>query len=226
MTPIDALQALARGERPRDALLPPCRLEGLGTHAYGEEAIVSHFRQVPFEGLEATDTVSSPSCAAIFAGEAALFADTYDNRILRIWRLGSGEPCAAEPSIGLPFDTDLFQSRRDVALRREDHPELDLDGVKSVGEIGYSLAHGWQNTDGPPNWRTRPFLLRAFSSGNTGAALFAVHRLGPGQQRSSGFSFTAAKFGVGSDRSADLKIIRDLAGEKAIEKRPWRMHFA
>ena len=53
MTPIDALQALARGERPRDALLPPCRLEGLGTQVYGEEAIVSHFRQNPFAGLEA-----------------------------------------------------------------------------------------------------------------------------------------------------------------------------
>ncbi len=167
-----------------DALLPPCRLEGLGSQAYGEEAIVSQFRQVPFEGADAADCISSSGHAAMFAGQSALFADVYDERILRIWRLGPGAPRDAEPALGVPFDTDLSQARRDVALRREDHPQLASEAIAAVRDVGYGLAHDWQEADGPPNWRTRPFLLRAFSNGTTGAALFAVHRFGPKEQRS------------------------------------------
>ena len=226
MTPIDALQALARGERPVDALLPPCRLEGLGSQAYGEEAIVSQFRQVPFEGADAADCISSSGHAAMFAGQSALFADVYDERILRIWRLGPGAPRHAEPALGVPFDTDLSQARRDVALRREDHPQLASEAIAAVRDVGYGLAHDWQEADGPPNWRTRPFLLRAFSNGTTGAALFAVHRFGPKEQRSSGFSFVAARFGFGPGTSPEPKIIRDRAGERAVEDRQWRTGFA
>ncbi len=225
MTPIDALKMLLRGQRPKDALLPPCRLEGLGTEAYGEEAIVNHFRQVPFEGLEAVASVTSPANVALFVGDAAVFADIFDNRILRIWRLGPGLPCAAEPRIGVPFDTDLFQSRRDIALRREDHPQLDPNAFEPVQEIGYRLAHEWSADDSHPPWRSRPFLLRAFSNGNSGAALFALYQLGSGQQRSVGFSFAAARFNFGSASLANPQIVRDLAGEKAVEQAAWRTGF-
>lgn len=225
MKPLEALQMLARGQRPRDALLPPCRLEGLGTQAYGEEAIVSHFRNTPMGSLEATDVVVTPSHIAIFAGEAVLFADVFGDHILRIWRLGPGEPSATQPAIGVAFDTDLFQSRRDAVLRMEDHRELHADAKEIVEQIGYSLAHEWTPEDGSPALRARPFCLRAFSNGNIGAALFAVHRLGSGKVRSAGFAFAAARFALGKDGNQEPLIVRDLAGEKAVEKAVWRTRF-
>ena len=81
MTPIDALQALARGERPvwNIAFFPLAGWKDLGSQAYGEEAIVSQFRQVPFEGRTLRDCISSSGHAAMFAGQSALFADVYDS---------------------------------------------------------------------------------------------------------------------------------------------------
>lgn len=226
MTPIDALRMLARGKRPEDAILPSCRLEGSGTEAYGEEAVVNHFRQIPFDGTEAAGCLASSGHVALFAGDSALVADTHEGRILRIWRLGPGVPCPAEPSIGVAFDTDLYQARRDVMLRREDHPQLDPAAFETVREIGYDIAHGWSGDDGISNWRTRPFLLRAFSDGTTGVALFAVHRLGSGHVRSTGFFFAAARFAFGLDKTVEPQIVRDRAGEKATEQAPWRTNFA
>ncbi len=215
----------ARGERPRDALLPPCRLEGMGTRAYGEEAIVNHFRAVPLTGLDAADVVVSRSHVGIFAGKAALIAETYGHGIQRIWRLDPGDPLDAEPDIGVAFDTDLFQARRDVAFRREDHPEMQSDGFEIIEDIGYGLAHGREAGDAAPAWRVRPFLLRAFSDGTSGVALFAVHRLGPGAIRSAGFSFAAARFVLGEDRKQQPHLVRDRAGEKAVEKAQWLSRF-
>ena len=226
MNPIDALNMLASGKRPKGALLPPCRLEGMGIEAYGEEAVVNHFRHAPLVPMDAADVLVSSGHAALFAGDAALFADIYDGGILRIWRLGSGEPCGAEPSIGVPFDTDLCQARQDFAMRHEDHPELADAACDTVSQIGYRIAHDWSEADGAPSWRVRPYLLRAFSNGRTGAALFAVHRLGSGGERSVGFAFAAARFVFGIDASCDPQIVRDLAGEKAVEGKRRRTSFA
>ena len=225
MRAVYALKMLARGNRPRDALLPPCRLEGLGTRAYGEEAIINQFRVAPMEGLEAAQVITSPSHIAIFAGDEALVADVFDERMLRIWRLGPGEPLPAEPAIGVAFDTDLFQSRRDVALRWEDHPELDETARETLAQLGYRIAHGHDEGERLPAWRIRPFLLRAFSAGGLHAALFAVHRLGPGTERSAGFSLAAANFRDGEDGTQSSRITRDLAGEKAVARSPWCTRF-
>lgn len=162
----------------------------------------------------------------MFADEAVLIADTYNDRLLRIWHIGAADPCPAEPSIGVAFDTDLFQERRDVAWRPEDHPQLDTGAFEALREIGYGIAHGRAGAEGPAHWRTRPFVLRAFSDGPTTAALFAVHRLGSGQERSTGFSFAAARFMFGSERAAEPKVVRDHAGEKAVEQTVWRATFA
>lgn len=226
MSAMDALLKLARGERPRDAILPPCRLTGLGSEAYGEEAIVNHFRQVPFEGLETACAITTARNMALFAGKAALIADLHNGRLQRIWRLGAEAPRPAEPAVGVPFDTDLFQARRDTALRREDHPHLDPQAFDGLCEVGYRLAHGWTHADGPSVWRTRPFAIRAFSNGESAAALFAIHRLGSGVARSAGFSFAAALFGFGANAGTEPKIVRDIAGENAVENTVWRTGFA
>lgn len=226
MMAVDALSTIARGKRLEGAILPPCRLEGLGSAAYGEEAIINLFRRRPLDGLDATDIVASPGHVALFAGDDALVADIHDEKILRIWRLGPGAPVPAEPAIGVPFDTDLHQARRSVALRPEDHPELDPVALETVRAVGYELAHGRDAEEGPAPWRTRLFVLRAFSSGHTAAALFAVHRLGSERTRTAGFSFLAARISFGPEKHTAPHVVRDRAGEQAIERATWRTGFA
>ncbi|MGB3740132.1 MAG: hypothetical protein WA948_12370 [Pontixanthobacter sp.] len=224
MNAIDTLKQLATGNRVQGALLPPCRLDGWGGEAYGEEAIVNRFRQDPLDISDASHAVVSAHHAAVFAGNVALFADLYDGGILRIWRLGPGPCCPVEPAIGVAFDTDLHQARRDVAFRADDHIDLADGATDAILQIGYDIAHG--RAEGvAPDWRTRPFVLRAFSAADTHAVLFAVHRVGPGQHRSNGFSFVAAYIAARPDDRNDPRIVRDIAGEKTVERAEWRTGF-
>ncbi len=225
MSAIRTLENLARGDRVRDALLPPCRLDGWGGEAYGEEAIVNRFRQNPMDLSNTSTTVVSSHHAAIFAEDVALIADIYEGGILRIWRLGPGTPCPVEPALGVPFDTDLYQARRDVAYRAEDHPDLATEAIGGLERAGYGIAHLWSQDSHVANWRIRPFALRAFSGTSEHAVLFAVHCVGAGQQRSVGFSFVACRFQTGSKGNASAQIVRDQAGERAVEQAEWRTGF-
>ena len=222
MSALTALRRIADGERPNGELLPPCRLEAFGVEVYGEEAIVQSFRSAPFEISASAEIIAAEGHIAVFEGEHALFADLHGEDIARIWRLGPGEPATGEPAIGVPFDPDLWQSRREVALRREDHPALSKNGATAVEAIGRDLARKWQSGGGPGDYRVRPFLLRAFSAGERGAALFAVYRLGPLAQRSAGFSLAAASFQVAGGKLSGYTLIPDQAGETAVHGAVWR----
>ena len=226
MSALIALRRIAAGERPHGELLPPCRLEAFGLVGYGEEAIVQSFRSAPLEISSSAEVVLAEGHIAVFDGEHALFADLYGEDIARIWRLGPGQPTMGEPAIGVPFDPDLWQSRRDVALRREDHPALSEDGAAAAEAIGRDLARKWQSGGDPCDYRVRPFLLRAFSAGERGAALFAIYRLGPLAQRSAGFSLAAASFQVVGGKLSGYTVIRDQAGETAVHEALWRPRAA
>ena len=222
MSALTALRRIAAGERPHGELLPPCRLEAFGVEVYGEEAIVQSFRRAPLQISASAEVIVAEGHIAVFEGEHALVADLHGEDIARIWRLGPGEPAIGEPAIGVPFDPDLWQSRREVALRREDHPALSEHGAAAVEAIGRDLARNWQSGGDPGDYRVRPFLLRAFSAGERGAALFAVYRLGPLAQRSAGFSLAAASFQVADGKLSGYTVIRDLAGETAVHETLWR----
>jgi hypothetical protein len=218
MSALAVLRAVARGERPHGELLPPCRMEAFGAEYFSEEAIVQSFRNAPFVISDDGTAVETEDHLAVFDGAGALIADVFGGNIGRLWRLGPGEPGAAEPAIGVPFDADLMQSRGDLAIRREDHPALAAKAYDAVEEAGRLLARNWVPEDGPPPFRSRSFLIRAFTSGSASVALFAVYRLGPAAPRSVGFSYAAAL--IDGDGKAPT-IIRDRAGEAAVEAQPW-----
>lgn len=222
MNTVATLRALASGARPQGQLLPPCRLSAFGTSAYGEEAIVQSFRNAPLALSDAAQTIEAEGHCAIFDGDNALFADLYGTAIARIWRLGPGEPGKTEPMIGVPFDPDLCQARGDVAFRAEDHPALAAEASDALIGIARDEARSFRNSEGPGPYRSRVFVIRAFSALKEAAALFAVHRLGPDAQRSAGFSFVATRFRVEDCSAADIQIVRDRAGEAAIEQAVWR----
>ena len=223
MSPLEALRCLADGRRPHDAILPPCRLTGWGADAYGEEAILHRVRTSGGDDLSDAVGLEAPAHAALFATDAVLFADVLNGRIARIWRLGGGEPVAREPAVGVAFDTDLVQSRRDVAWRAEDHPELHPSHLEAVVVLGRDLAHDWTAGEVAADWRARPFLLRAFSTDAACAALFAVHRVGAEAERTVGFSHVAARWSATQGAAPKLaQVVRDRAGERAAEAAPWR----
>ena len=226
MSALTALRKVAGGSRPDGELLPPCRLEAFGVEAYGEEAIIQSFRRAPLEISASAEVIVAEGHIALFEGEHALVADLHGEDIARIWRLGPGDPAIGERAIGVPFDPDLWQSRRDVALRREDHPALSEDGAAAAEAIGRDLARKWQSGGGPGDYRVRPFLLRAFSADERGAALFAIYRLGPLAQRSAGFSLVAARFQVAGGKLSGYAVIRDQAGESAVQNALWRPRVA
>lgn len=227
MSIVNNLRMLALGERPGDTLLPPVRLFAGGTEYFGEEAILHAFRRAPLALRSTAEVVEAEGHIAIVAEDAALFATLYGERIARLWRLGPGEPAEAEPAIGVPFDTDLRQSRRDVAFRPEDHPALSATGAEVVEAIGRDLAQGWNGTEDQLSaYRRRPFAIQAFDDGNHGAVLFGMYQLGPDAVRSSGFTFVAATFNLGSDRPAARQVVHDPAGKAALALRPWRTTFA
>jgi len=223
MNALTALSNIAAGKRPQGELLPACRLEAFGIELYGEEAIVQSFRQAPLAIPARAQVIRVPGHIAVFDGEHALFADLYGEDIARIWRLGPGLPAHAEPAVGVPFDPDLWQERRDLAWRREDHPQLSEAGADAVHAIGCKLARHWEPGNGAGDYRVRPFLLRAFDGqgDGQGAALFAVYRLGPSAQRSAGFSLVAASFQLAGGALASHALVRDLAGEAAVQQAPW-----
>ena len=219
MSASDALRSIAGGHRPDGELLPPCRLEAAGAEFFSEEAIVHSFRNAPFAISDSAVVVESKDHLAIFDAETALIADVFGGNIGRLWRLGPGEPLAAELAIGVPFDTDLMQARGDLAMRREDHPGLAPEAAAAVEEVGRALARDWPASDSAPGYRTRSFLIRAFTSGNASVALFALHTLGSGAERTVGFSYAAALLDMNGGHA--IRIVRDRAGEAGMNTRPW-----
>lgn len=221
MTALEALRSIARGDRPTGELLPPCRLEAFGSEFYGEEAIVQSFRREPFIFSEHATVVEGGGHLAMFEGDTALIADVFGNSVARFWRLDASEPVEAEPAIGVPFDADLFQSRGDLAMRADDHAELSAQALPHVEETGRSLSRDWKLEDGPAPYRSRAFLVRAFTQADSSVALFAVHRLGADAVRTAGFSYAAALFRTDGEKRVTRHIVRDKAGEAAVLSRPW-----
>lgn len=222
MSGLQALRSIARGERPSGKLLPPGRLGAFGSTFYGEEAIVHSFRQAPVDISEHATVVERDGHLAVFDGETVLIADLCGGALSRLWRLGPGEPVQAEPALGVPFDPDLRQSRGDLAMRAEDHLELSNEAIPQVEKIGRSLARAGSADGGPTPFRSRSFLIRAFSQGSNNVALFAVHTLGPATVRTAGFLYAAALINMEENELATQRVVRDSAGEAALDQLAWR----
>ena len=176
----------ASGSSPQ--LLGNCKLEWAGAEIYGEEAIAEAFRAAPLTAEEGSLFVDSAQQAAWFSGESALIADLYDGRIARMWRIGPGDTPTTEPAVSVAFDPDLRQLRGSIYGRAVDHPLLTAAHFAAIHQAADQIL---APLPGTRQHRARAFLIRAFSSGDCGAALLAVHRLSGGDVRSDGFSFAA-----------------------------------
>ena len=211
MTALNAMQALAAGDSSaKGALLQTCRLAVGGSEFFGEEEIVAWFRGTAAITDE-PQSVSSASHAALFWTDTALFADVAGDHIARLGLLGPGKPVSRELSVAVPFDANMQQWPGDPAFSAHDHPELSLGDVGPIMQAGRELERNWQDASGQPALRARAFAIRAFSTGSTCAALFAVHVLAASAPRRAGFVHVAALIGGNS------RLIRDDAAECALD---------
>ena len=207
MSAADELRDLLAGRAPAGGLLQTLRLEAAGAEFYGEEAVLERGRAAPLDLSDPTE-VRGVSQLALFAGDVAAIADVYDERIGRAWVLSPGESAEPEPAVAVAFDTDLHQQRGAVMWDAADHPNAAPALLDRLAAVGESLLD--RITRDGSAYRVRAFLVRAFGSAERGVGLFALHRLGPGPERASGWSYAAVLVDPAGD-----KVVRDLAGEAA-----------
>jgi hypothetical protein len=202
MSAIDHLRAIARGDTPTDdGLLGNARCGWGRGELIGEESILAAFCAHPFNADGDVLAVEAGQGAALIGGQDALFADVYDGRIGRLWRVGAGVIFPDEPAIDVAFDPDMRQLRGDVYLRAEDHPALDGAGAEPL------LAAARMHVDQVRRkgaLRVRAFVLRAFGGADRGAALLSVFAMTNGTNRSASFSY--AILGFGSDEAAQRAV--------------------
>lgn len=196
MSVATALDAISRGEA-HSAILPTCRLEWSGIEAYGEEAISELFRAAPLAGE--SDLIECSHACLLSVGDGALFADLYDGQVGRLWRLGPGCSGGPERSVAVPFAPDLHQERGAIQFRLDDHPELHQGHAEAIIGIARTLLYP---SGEHPLHRARGFIIRAFSCGDAAAALVALHQLGGGDVRSSGWCYGGIRIAANGDVTA------------------------
>jgi hypothetical protein len=193
MTARDELRALLVGQRVPGGLLQTVRLELGGAEHYGEEAVLERGRAAPVD-LTRVEEVHGPAGLALVGDGVAVLADLYGERIGRVWAVGtlpSGEP---EAAVAVAFDADLQQARASVFLDAADHPHAAPDLLDRLSAAGERLVGG------EPGYRARAFLIRAWGNAARGVGLFAVHRLGPGPVRPSGWAYAVVLITAGEQR--------------------------
>jgi hypothetical protein len=218
MTALASLTALAAGERPNGGLTQACRLQAFGVEHHGEEQIVSNFRAAPFVPTGSAHIVQTENHLAIVETDRALVADVMGGVMNRIWRLDDGDPSVQEQSVSVPFDPDLNQARGDLAWSASDHPDADPKILARLAEAGVQLARQAQGFGVEP-YRSRTFLIRAFSEGAAGVGLFAVHRM-TGPVRTPGWSHLLVHVAASAP---GFSLVRDSSGDAAAAQTPWRV---
>lgn len=164
--------ALAGESRAAGQLLPACRAQAYGAEAFGGVAIVEMFARQPASFSATPHVVAGATQTAVFDTDAAgvsqaVFAEHYDGRVARIWRLGSGgrDPIA-ETTLRFAQDPFMSQARERTAFDPKDHPELSPEFASAVSEVLASMVE--------PFAEAQAIVLRAVSTGDLTAALVSV----------------------------------------------------
>ena len=196
MSALRHLRCLARGRHPADdGLLGSARFGWGGLELLSEEAILAAFAAQPFVLEGGILEVETPQSAALIGETEALYADLYDGRVGRLWRVGSTPEGPCEPAVDVAFDADMRQERGDLAFRAEDHPCLDSVASEIVVERGRELLERLRHHG---NLRVRGFVTRAGGTPETSAALIALYTLTNEPSRAASFRFAVLGFEQGA----------------------------
>lgn len=202
MTGLDNLRALAQGRRPdNDGLLGSARFAWGQSELLGEEALIASFAARPFDLSNELRSIETPTSAALICEDRAIVADVYGGKIGRLWRIG-GEPNEhPEPAVDVAFDTDLRQERGAVNFRVEDHADLHPAAAEKLLRAAADLV---EQVRCAGKLRVRAFLVRAFGSTDSSAALISFFTLDNETTRSASFAY--AVISTGSDAQEPIAV--------------------
>jgi len=201
MTGLDNLRAIAQGRRPdHDGLLGSARFAWGQSELLGEEAIIASFGAHPFDLSHELLSIETPTGACLIGENHAIVADLYDGRIGRLWRVGEELEEDPEAAIDVAFDTDLRQERGALNFRAEDHPDLHSAAAENLLLAAADLV---EKVRIGGKLRVRAFVLRAFGSPDSSAALISLFTLDNETTRSASFAYAV----VGTSSNAQKPII-------------------
>ena len=210
MSPLDTLVALSRGDpAAAQGLLPAARAHAFGAEALGPASIVELFARNPRPLSAAPSVVVAPQTLSAFDADAegaeqAFVADLHDGLIARLWRVGEGaSDITAEPLHALAVDAFLDQRREAVALRLEDHPDLDAAAASALREVAATAVRG-PDVDHALA-QTRSLVVRAVSRADRAGALLQVAGVGLAPR------FAAAAFRFRGDDLTHARVVWDAA---------------
>lgn len=211
MSGLSHLHSLARGQLPADdGLLGNTRCAWGGVDLVSEEAILAAFAAQPFDLSGDLHAVETAQGVALIGADQALYADLYDGRIGRLWRIEGNPPLAPEPAIDVAFDADMRQERGDLSFRAEDHPRLDATAAQRLATTARGLLDTMRLQG---KLRVRGFVVRAGGDSNTSAALIALFTMSNDTARAASFGYAA--LGLGAD-DGDVRWVTD-----PVHSKPW-----
>jgi hypothetical protein len=197
MSGLAHLRSLAQGRRPADdGLLGNVRCAWGGTEILSEEAVLAAFAAQPFSLDGALLEVETAEGAALIGPEGALYADLYDARVGRLWRIGGAPALPPEPAVNVAFDVDMRQERGELSFRAEDHPSLDPAAAEPLLSAAREMIEELRLQG---KLRVRGFVVRACGSAPASAALVALYTLSNEISRTASFSFAVLGAGPGGE---------------------------
>jgi hypothetical protein len=182
------LAALLRGQpgstRP---LANTLSVTALGVDTFGRTDALDLFARHP-QHLSATPHVLAAHGALAVLDvtpegrTVGVFADLADGVLARLWLAGPvPEDATTEPSVPVASDDFLSQDRSSCAGDAQDHPALDPRAWSQVLACAAEALQGLSG--GAAASSSRALVVRAFSNGDSFAALYTLRVLAPGVPR-------------------------------------------
>ncbi len=98
------------------------------------------------------------------------------------------------PVLDVAFDPDMRQERGGLSFRQEDHPDLAPAAAHALLAAARSVVEQVRTTG---MLRVRGFVVRAFGTPASSAALLSLHFMSNATSRSTGFGYAA--IGIAGD---------------------------
>lgn len=162
-------------------------VQAMGFETFGRTDAVDLFARHPLVLSDTPHVLAAPGALAVLdvmpdGRLVGVFADVAAGVIARLWVAGQvADDAAVEPGVSVASDDFLTQDRTACAGDPRDHPWLNLLAWPQVQAVA---AEALQAVSEPAAASSsRALVVRAFSSGDSFAALYTLRVLSPGVPR-------------------------------------------
>ena len=217
-----ALQQLLRGQpAAADHLANALRVEAYGRTTFGCTDALDLFAVHPLVLSSAAELLVSDRAMAVIEDTAdgptvGVLADLVDDVIERVWVVAeTAADASPEPAVPVARDDFMSQLRERCQGDPIDHSALEASTWPHVVELGNAALSSVQ---GPaPASSSQVWVMRAFSSGGSVAALYRLRVQAPGVPRQAHHRLALAmtRVGAGGARVREAPAVSDPLPEPA-----------